>query len=355
MANHRIETLFMAVAALVMMAAAAFGQDQRNVTVHFPAGSSGTSFNEQIIGNQSVAYIIGARAGQVMDVSLSTGNGAVYFNIYAPGSGPGGEALAVSEMIGPMVPDINKFSGALPQDGNYTIVVYMVRAAARRNEKAQYSLSISIPPKAAAIHSAPAGGDFADGLAGGPDYWQVFGVAAGDQLNLRDAPTTHSQVIARLGNGAVVSNRGCKMEGRQRWCRVESADSPGMQGWVNGHYLRESANASGGAPLPQAGDALVEDMPYNATGMVRCVINGSQVASECHFGVLRFGNGSADIVINRPDGVSHTIHMVNGEAVAYDRNQPGQGGFSGKRIEDFVIVTIGTDRYEFPDAIAFGG
>ena len=38
----------------------------------------------------------------------------------------------------------NKWTGTLPKDGDYTIRVYLMRSAARRNEMAKYKLSIDI-------------------------------------------------------------------------------------------------------------------------------------------------------------------------------------------------------------------
>lgn len=116
----------------------------RTEVVKFPAGASGTSIEGQIQGYASVAYVLEARAGQVMKVKMKTPHLSTYFNVYGPGKGPGDEALAVSEMVGPMVNDINDFEGVLPADGDYTISVYMYRSAARRNETADYTLDVSI-------------------------------------------------------------------------------------------------------------------------------------------------------------------------------------------------------------------
>ncbi len=355
MFSNRPVTVFVALFGLLISMACALAQDLRQVTVRFPTGSSGTKLQDSITGYQSVAYRIDARAGQLMEISLATRHNGTYFNVYEPGRGSGDEALAVSELTGPLVPEINRFAGALPKDGAYTVVVYMVRAAARRNEKADYTLGVSVSAKGAAIQSPPAGGDFADSLAGGPDFWEVHGVEAGDQLNVRQGPNTHSTIVARVNNGMVLANRGCRIDGKQRWCQVGATDGGNYAGWVNGRYLREGSPAVAGVPAQQGGDALVAGTPYNATGMVRCVIGAVQNASQCSFGVIRFGGGTAEVVLTRPDGGALSIHFVDGQAVAYDRNQPGQGGFSSTRVQDLTIVNIGPDRYELVDAIVFGG
>lgn len=38
----------------------------------------------------------------------------------------------------------NHFEGTLPADGEYTVQVYLMRNAARQNEKANYTLEIGI-------------------------------------------------------------------------------------------------------------------------------------------------------------------------------------------------------------------
>lgn len=328
--------------------------DIRQETVHFAPGASGTTIQGRITGRESVSYILGARAGQRMRVSLSADNSSTYFNIYEPGRGPGDQALANSEQTGAMVPDLNRFDGVLPSSGNYIISVYLYRNAARDGKSSRYSLDIAIGGDGASANPAAGGNDFADGNAGGPDYWEVTGVSAGDLLNLRAGPDTHSQILARFANGSVLANRGCRNEGGQRWCRVETADGSAIQGWVNGRYLQESGYTVVGGQ--SGGDALVAGTPYHATGPMACVIGGASLASECQFGVVRYGGGTADVVVTRPDRTTVTLHFVDGEAVGFERHNRGPGGFSSARVGNgFIIVTVGPDRYELTDSILFGG
>ncbi|WP_295406529.1 SH3 domain-containing protein [uncultured Thiocystis sp.] len=90
-------------------------------------------------------------------------------------------------------------------------------------------------------NSAAPAADFADGLAGGPDFWEVTGVASGDTLHLRAGPSARERVVGDLPNGAVMRNLGCTLTSGQRWCRVERLENRGTQGWVAGRYLRESS------------------------------------------------------------------------------------------------------------------
>lgn len=107
------------------------------------------------------------------------------------------------------------------------------------------SLGLAVSLLLAVSHpvlGAEVGEDFADGYAGGPDYWQVTGLRRGDTLNVRQGPSVKERVIAELDEGDVVRNLGCKPVSGQRWCRVARPDDARAQGWVAGRYLRESSD-----------------------------------------------------------------------------------------------------------------
>jgi hypothetical protein len=97
--------------------------------ITFTAGASSATVNGSLIGYQIVDYKLRAKAGQTMSVSLKTNNGANYFNVLPPGSNA---AIAIGSTIG------NKWTGTLPVNGDYTVRVYLMRSAARRNETANY-------------------------------------------------------------------------------------------------------------------------------------------------------------------------------------------------------------------------
>ena len=83
-----------------------------------------------------VDYIVGPRQGQFMNVSMATDNGANYFNILAPGENQ------VAMFNGSI--SENQYEGILPESGDYTVRVYMMRSGARRNETANYRLEMII-------------------------------------------------------------------------------------------------------------------------------------------------------------------------------------------------------------------
>jgi len=89
-----------------------------------------------IKGYETVDYVVGARKGQSMNVSMATRHSGSYFNILAPGE------TEVAMFNGSL--EQNQYEGVLPESGDYKIRVYMMRAAARRNEVANYRLEIII-------------------------------------------------------------------------------------------------------------------------------------------------------------------------------------------------------------------
>jgi hypothetical protein len=115
--------------------------DIRKERVQFKKGQAAATIDGRIQGYECVDYMLGAKAGQTMNVSLNTGSSSNYFNVLPPGSEA---AIAMGANLG------NTWSGTLPADGDYRIRVYLMRSAARRNEAAQYTLTVGItgPPDA---------------------------------------------------------------------------------------------------------------------------------------------------------------------------------------------------------------
>jgi hypothetical protein len=60
--------------------------DIRKEPMQFKKGTSSATVKGRIQGYQAVDYVLCARAGGVMSVSMKTNNGANYFNVLPPGS-----------------------------------------------------------------------------------------------------------------------------------------------------------------------------------------------------------------------------------------------------------------------------
>ena len=104
--------------------------------VHFAKGTTGSTVKGFVKGYDSVLYKLGAKAGQSMRVSIESKK--AYFNIYVPGKGLGQEAMFREGYTG------NNYVGILPENGTYTIAVYLYRNEARRGTTAPYTLHIGI-------------------------------------------------------------------------------------------------------------------------------------------------------------------------------------------------------------------
>jgi len=295
--------------ALLMTMTQAWAQDTRTQDVKFARGTSSASIDDSITGYQSVIYRVGVSAGQTMSVQLDTDNASSYFNITAPGASA---ALFVGSISG------NSTTFTIPSSGTYEINVYLMRNAARRSETANYELTISVGGKAAArVPVAAPADDFADGLSGGPDYWQVHGLAGGDTLNVRSAASSSARVLGRVIEGDVVRNRGCKMNGSTRWCQIEA--SRGLTGWVSGKYLHESTRpARPNRPKPQP--AVVQNDGISTAQMPRFCAG----EASAHFGV-------------RPQEITTNTAFKSGQVFV------SQGWFDGAGGTTFFNCYFGAD------------
>jgi len=103
--------------------------------VHFKKGTNGATMKGSVKGYDTVLYKLGAKAGQHMRVSIDSKH--ANFNLYAPGKGIGDRALFLGE---PGIP----FTGKVPEDGTYTISVYLMRNEARRGTTAPFTLHVEI-------------------------------------------------------------------------------------------------------------------------------------------------------------------------------------------------------------------
>ena len=101
--------------------------------VRFQRGHSSATIRGRIAGFDTKDYIVGAKAGQMMTLHLSSSNPSANFVIYSINGRP-------TDMN-----ETNEWSERLSESGDYLIRVLMVRAGARRKGAvANYSLTISI-------------------------------------------------------------------------------------------------------------------------------------------------------------------------------------------------------------------
>jgi hypothetical protein len=117
----------------------------------------------------------------------------------------------------------------------------------------------------------------------------------------------------------------------------------------------EVSGAARAAVRPST-DALVPGTNFSATGVLPCSRAASQPTANCKFGVVRSGNGSAQVTVFWPDGGSRIILFEKGTPASFDQSQAdGDARMSVNRNGDLFMITIGAQRFEIVDAIVSGG
>ncbi len=108
---------------------------QAGERIHFARGNDNAAVQGSVTGRHHRDYVLGARAGQTMSVSLIA-KGNAYFNILPPGS------QDVAIFIGSR--DGENASVRLPSDGDYIIRVYLMGDAKDSGRTVPYTLSVAI-------------------------------------------------------------------------------------------------------------------------------------------------------------------------------------------------------------------
>ncbi len=126
--------------ALMLTGIASSVSAQMSADVKFQPENFGTTVSGTITGDEYFDYRLGANAGQEMfaelEVSDTNGNGVIYFNILPPGSD--GTALYIGSING------NTAKIELPENGTYTIRVYLMGNDRDAGKTVGYNLDLSI-------------------------------------------------------------------------------------------------------------------------------------------------------------------------------------------------------------------
>jgi hypothetical protein len=109
---------------------------QARSRVKIAKGNDNAAVTGTIRGQEYHDYLLGAKAGQAMGVSLIA-EGSAYFNILPPGSE--GEAIYNSSVMGNDAVNV-----PLPTSGDYTVRVYLMGAAEDEGRTVGYTLSMAI-------------------------------------------------------------------------------------------------------------------------------------------------------------------------------------------------------------------
>jgi hypothetical protein len=101
--------------------------------VMFAKGASSKAIKGTIKGDKSRLFVVNLRAGQKISVKLVSSNASNYFNVTAPGAQ---QAMFIGSTSGNTMQDV------VPSSGDYSIDLYLMRNAARRNETANFTITI---------------------------------------------------------------------------------------------------------------------------------------------------------------------------------------------------------------------
>ena len=364
--SNQIALLLLGFLLFIPLNAGLHAQDIRKERVRFQEGATSATVEGRITGPETVDYLLNVSAGQAMNISMATPHGATYFNIMEPGEQYA--AIYNGSTSG------NQFEGVAEKSGDYTIRVYMMRSAARRGERADYRLEMIVSGYA---NSGQASGSRESGIreerismpagsgsnsVGGSirgreivDY--LFQAGAGDNLNISLAAQSGSPFFNLMEPGeqyAAVYNSsgmGNQFEGtaqrsgvyRIRVYQMGNARDSGARANFRLEVIKSSSASRGSS----GGN-------FQATGSILCSM-GDGMSRQCDFGVVRRGNGDADVHVTKSDGSTQVIYFQGGKAIGYDRSQANQGSFNVTKVDDLYIVRIGKERYEIPEAVIYGG
>jgi hypothetical protein len=201
---------------------------QERVDIRFKPGATSTTINGAVRGNEYIDYVLNARGGQTMVVSLAVtgtnGHGSAFFNILPAGQDYGGPYTGSSD-------DDRRTEITVPHDGDWAIRVYLMGNDRDTDKTVGYSIDVYIAPstKSSRAPSKPGGSG---------DVARVRGVPANDVLNVRSGPGTSYRIVGALGSGDQVRNLACESHGSSRWCEIEMMTDMRERGWVNARYLK---------------------------------------------------------------------------------------------------------------------
>ncbi|HHP7230151.1 MAG TPA: hypothetical protein ACFCUY_04755 [Xenococcaceae cyanobacterium] len=199
---------------VILSTSALAQEDIRQERVQFEPGTSSAVVEESLVGYEIIDYVLNAREGQYMNISMATDNSANYFNILAPGENE--VAMFNSSMAE------NQYEGILPESGDYKVRVYLMRSAARRNEVANYRLEMIIaePGNGASASESPDG----DALVEGTNYNATGDIPC---AMATEQPTGFCPFgVTREGNGTGMVTI-TKPDGRTRAIFFENGEATG--------------------------------------------------------------------------------------------------------------------------------
>jgi hypothetical protein len=301
---------------------------QESVGISFAPGATSTTINGSVVGDEYIDYVVNARSGQTMVVSLAVtgtnGNGSAMFNIV-----PAGQDFPA--IYNGSNDDHNRAEVVLPEGGDWAIRVYLMGNDRDTGKTVGYSIDVYIAPGGSSDVSTS----------------RVTGLAGGDLLNVRSGPGTNNPVVGQLGNGDRVRRLGCQLNGNTEWCEIEMMTDMRERGWVSARYL-----SGDGASAPAAsGDTTSEERVRFAPGTNGAELTGQLVQGASRRYVLGASDGQNlyfRLAANGP-GMFYQIFNPDGsfllDQMTADREYRGQLWQSGDHVIEVINRGNGAQSY----------
>lgn len=174
--------------------------------ITFAAGATGTTISGRIDGAQIRNYLLNARAGQTMTVTVTSPAGGAFLTVVSPGGSPLARAQAGAQA----------FSGVLPESGDYRLSVLHPSGTANTN----FVLTVSVTGATSGGTTAPQRINFAAGATsaivngqadGGTAKAYVLNARAGQRMQINLATTgnpVYLTVVSPSGNALVNATLG---------------------------------------------------------------------------------------------------------------------------------------------------
>ena len=187
---------------------------------------------------------------------------------------------------------------------------------------------------------------------GGPLLFEVKSAS----LNMREEPSTSATIVVKLDKGTLLNNLGCERKAERVWCDVQPMGG-GPRGYVAASYLAPPISPHGAVAYGPDDTALRAGQgQFDANGPIRCALRASEALGTCEMGVARIPGGWATVVATHPNGKKRAIYFQNGKAIGADMSEADYSGpFKASKSGDLYRISVGTERYEFPEMVVFGG
>lgn len=121
--------------ALLLCGAPRLVAAERREAVRFEPGKSSAAVAGKLQGRESVTHTVEVRSGQAVAVHFTPNNSSCLMNVWAPGDDA---ATHIGSING------NDYTTELARGGSYGIQVYLMRNAARRDERCEYQLTVEL-------------------------------------------------------------------------------------------------------------------------------------------------------------------------------------------------------------------